>query len=81
VDILKVEYGMALEEIRQCTRRELSDLLDAMVSRKKGYPEDEQVAKIEATDEVKAKIAKAHARKFQGEMNGSIKRTDNPDHG
>jgi hypothetical protein len=80
VDILKVEYGMALDEIRKCTRRELSALLDAMVSRKKGYPEEEQIAKIEATDEIKAKIAKAHQKRFKGEINGGSQPTDNSDH-
>lgn len=72
---------MGIDEIRKCTRRELSDLLEAMVSRKKGYPEEEQVAKIEATDDVKAKIAKAHAKRFKGNVNGSVQPTDNPDHG
>jgi len=62
-----MEYSMSLEEIRKCTRRELSDLLDAMVSRKKGYPESEDAVTIEASDEIKAKIAKARAKRFRGE--------------
>jgi hypothetical protein len=66
VDILKVEYSMSLEEIRKCTRKELSELLDAMVSRKRGYPEDETTVKIDTSDEIKAKIAKAHERRFKG---------------
>jgi hypothetical protein len=69
VDLLKFEYGMSIQEIRGYTRREISALLEAMVSRKKGYPEEEAVAKLETTDEIKAKIAKARGQRFQG-VNG-----------
>ena len=81
MDILKSEYGMSLDEMRKCTRRELSELFDAMVSRKMGYPEEQRVDNIEATDAVKAKIAKAHAKRFNGGINGGIQRTDNSNHG
>jgi hypothetical protein len=76
VDILKSEYGMSLQEIRGCTRREISDLLEAMVSRKQGYPEDEAVVKLESTDEIKAKIAKARGRRFQGVTDGKPSLSD-----
>ncbi len=55
---------MSLEEIRKCTRRELSMLIDAMVSRKQGYQQGEETVKIESTEEVKRKIAEAKKRKF-----------------
>lgn len=55
---------MSIDEIRKCTRRELSDLIDAMVSRKQGYQDAEEPAKIEATDEVKRKIAEARKKRF-----------------
>lgn len=80
MDILKSEYGMSLQEIRGCTRREISDLLEAMVSRKKGYPEDEAVANIEATDEIKAKIAKARGKRFQGVTDGSTSSNSTDNH-
>ncbi len=82
MDLLKSEYGMSLQEIRQCTRREVSELLDAMVSRKKGWPEEAVVDKMEATDEIKSRIAKARSKRFQGVNDGgnSGKPTDNSDH-
>ena len=57
-------------------------MLDAMVSRKKGWPEEEGVGKIEATDDIKARIAKARSKRFQGVNDGGNggKPTDNPDH-
>lgn len=61
---------MALSEIRQCTRREIAELIDAMVARKKGWPEEEGAVKMESTDEIKARIAKARARRFQGVTDG-----------
>jgi len=81
VDLFKFEYGMSIQEMRSLTRRELSDLLDAMVSRKKGYPEEEVPVKIEATDEIKAKIAKARGKRFQGVTDGGQQSTDNSNHG
>lgn len=80
MDLLKFEYGMSLQEIRGCTRREISELLDAMVSRKKGWPVEEAVAKMETTEEIKAKIAKARGKRFQGVSDGGTgKPTDNSD--
>jgi hypothetical protein len=55
---------MSIDEIRRFTRRELAELIDAMVSRKRGYQNPEEPATIEATDEVKAKIAQARRKKF-----------------
>lgn len=55
---------MSIDEIRKFTRRELSDLIEAMVSRKKGYQADESEVKIESTDEIKRKIEDARKKKF-----------------
>lgn len=82
MDLLKSEYGMSLQEIRGCTRREISELLEAMVSRKKGWPEEQAVDSMKATDDIKARIAKARSKRFQGVNDGNSwgKPTDNPDH-
>lgn len=55
---------MSLEEIRRCTRRELSDLIEAMVSRKRGYQDSEEEVKLAVTDEVRQRIEKAHKKRF-----------------
>jgi len=55
---------MSIDEIRKYTRRELSDLIEAMVSRKKGYQQDESEVKIESTGEIKRKIEDARKKKF-----------------
>ena len=62
---------MSLEEIRKCTRRELSDLIEAMVSRKRGYQDTEEEVKLAVTDEVRQRIEKAHKKRFgEGLSNG-----------
>ena len=70
VDLLKSEYGMSLEEIRKCTRRELSDLIEAMVSRKQGYQETSETVKIEQTDEIRDKILNAGKNRLRSKVNG-----------
>lgn len=55
---------MSLDEIRRCTRRELGQLIDAMVSRRQGYQTATEGPKLESTEEIKARIAEARRRKF-----------------
>jgi hypothetical protein len=70
VDLLKFEYGMSMEEIRKFTRRELSELIEAMVSRKQGYQETSETGKIEQTDEIRDKILKARKNRLRTKVNG-----------
>lgn len=55
---------MTIDEIRSMTRRELSQLIDAMIERKRGYPGNEAGVKVETTDQIRAKIKKAHEKRF-----------------
>lgn len=61
---------MSITEIRSMTRRELSLLIDSMVSRKQGYPETEATVKVKTTDEIRDKIQKAHEKRFGKVTNG-----------
>jgi len=61
---------MSMEEIRKFTRRELSDLIEAMVSRKQGYQETAETGKIEQTDEIRDKILKARKNRLRTKVNG-----------
>jgi hypothetical protein len=55
---------MSLQELRKLTRREISSLITAMLSRKQGYPDAESNDKIKTTDEIKERIRKAHLKRF-----------------
>lgn len=46
------------------TRRDLSNLIDAMVSRKQGYKEEEKEVKIEQSDEVEQKVKRSLEKRF-----------------
>jgi len=55
------EYGMLPKDVRKMTRREISALIDAMVSRKNGYKIDPEVGKVEVavTPEFEAAVERA----------------------
>jgi len=63
------EYGLGPSEVRNLTRREISSMIDGLVSRKSGYQNSEEEVSIEPTDEIMAKIEKLNKRRF-GERNG-----------
>jgi hypothetical protein len=60
------EYGFTLDVIKKMTRRELSQLIDALVDRKQGYKNKEDKVIIKPTDEVLSKIDQAHKKRFGG---------------
>ena len=64
---------MSLQELRKLTRREISQLIDAMVSRKQNYPDNAANVNLEQTDEIKARIRKALGKRFGKELVGDGK--------
>lgn len=64
VELLAFEYGMKIEDIRSLTRRDIDELITAMVSRKSNYKREDKSVTVEESGDVLEKILKAEKRRF-----------------
>ncbi len=55
---------MKIEEIRSLTRRDIDQLITAMVSRKSNYKREDKSVTVEESGDVLDKILKAEKRRF-----------------
>ena len=55
---------MKIDDIRLLTRRDISELIDAMVSRKSNYKREDKSVTVEESGDVLDKILKAEKRRF-----------------
>lgn len=56
---------MLPEDVRKLTRREISDLIDAMGSRKNGYKDQDGSDNVKVSDEMAEKIKKVAKKRFE----------------
>lgn len=73
LDLLGSEYGLTPYETRKLTRREISSLIDGMVSRKSGYNSGNDRVNIEPTEEILKKIERQNKKLFGG-VNGESRK-------
>jgi hypothetical protein len=64
--LLAFEYGLTPDKAIKLTRREISELLDGMASRKMGYPESEEAVTLETNPLVDEKIKRLNGERFNG---------------
>ena len=62
--MLAFEYGITPVDVGKLTRREISDLLDGLASRKNGYPEKQAAVTIETNPSIDKKIEDLYKKRF-----------------
>lgn len=62
--MLAFEYGITPVDVLKLTRREISDLLDGLASRKSGYPDAKAEVTIESSSELDEKIKALNTKRF-----------------
>lgn len=63
-DLLAYEYGLTPDRILKLTRRQISDLLDGLASRKSGYPDENSAVTIESNPTLDEKIKRMNEKRF-----------------
>jgi len=63
-ELLASEYGYTKETVNNLTRREIYNLLNARLSRSKGYASDEKKPIIKADEDTWKKIEQANKKRW-----------------